>query len=88
MRESTHARLALAAAGGILAAVAGCGGGPVPAAAVPGAPVDEDTAGAMGPATRTAPAEKHACGAAQGCNAAAMPTKAADAPPPGAPKSR
>jgi hypothetical protein len=90
MTESTRARLALAAAGGILAAIAGCGGAPAAPAAVPGSPVDEDTAGGTGPATRTAPAEEHARGAAHGCNAAAMQPKATDPPPssPGAPQSR
>ena len=76
-------RLARAAVGGIIAAIAGCGGAPLPAPDVPGAPPDEDTQGVATPMSTKAPAEKHACGGAKsGCSASMMPAKAQDAAPP------
>jgi len=74
-------RLAVAAAGGIIAAVAGCGGAQTPVPEVPGAPPDEDTMGVAAPMPSTAPAEKHACGSSNGCNAGAMRGKDPGAPP-------
>jgi hypothetical protein len=89
MRNSTSMRMALAAAGGILAGVAGCGGAPAPAPEVPGAPADDHPTGAAVPASSKAPVEKHACGGAHGCNAGSMQPKGQDPPQPspGAPKS-
>jgi hypothetical protein len=89
MGNSTSMRVALAAAGGILASVAGCGGAPAPAPEVPGAPADDHPTGVAVPASGRARAEKHACGGANGCNAGSPQPKGQDAPQPspGAPKS-
>ena len=87
MLSTTRRRWTRLAASGILAGVAGCGGAAAAPPEVPGAPPDQDTKGAAVPASITAPAEKHACNAANGCKAGAMPAKGPDAPQPGAAKS-
>jgi hypothetical protein len=86
--HSTSKRLAMAAAGGILASVAGCGGASPPPPEVSGAPAQGALGPTAAPPAAAKPAEKHACGGANGCSATMHQKKGPNPEPAsGAPKS-